>query len=73
MSLRETKRITNEFINSKKREYLGKRGLLPLSNGLTIEVIAKDYKQSFGHYRYLVSPTNGSGKIWTEKVIFTIE
>jgi hypothetical protein len=37
---------------------------------LTVDVIVKDYKSSYGRDRWLVSPKSGSGQIWAENVEF---
>ena len=35
---------------------------------LTIEVIVRDFKQSYGNDRWLVEPVAGSGSTWVEKI-----
>ena len=35
---------------------------------LTIEVIVRDFKQSYGNDRWLVVPVAGSGSTWVEKI-----
>lgn len=50
---------------------IGKTGFI-IAYTLHIQVLVKDFKQSFGNFRYLVSPVAGTGKIWTsiDKVHF---
>ena len=36
---------------------------------LTIEVIVRDFKQSYGNDRWLVEPVAGSGSTWVEKIM----
>ena len=35
---------------------------------LTIEVIVRDFKQSYGNDRWLVEPVAGHGQAWVEKI-----
>ena len=35
---------------------------------LTIEVIVRDFKQSYGNDRWLVEPVAGSGSTWVERI-----
>ena len=35
---------------------------------LTIEVIVRDFKQSYGNDRWLVEPVAGNGRTWVEKI-----
>ena len=35
---------------------------------LTIEVIVRDFKQSYGNDRWLVEPVAGHGQTWVEKI-----
>jgi len=35
---------------------------------IQIQCTILDYKYSFGHHRYLVSPIDGIGKFWTQSV-----
>lgn len=35
---------------------------------LVVEVIVKDYKFAYGNHRWLVTPTLGMGKVWTENI-----
>ncbi len=62
------KEIRGELLNRYK-SYIGKKGVINIEN-LKIEVKIIDFKQSFGNFRYLITPLAGSGEIWTEKVIF---
>ena len=68
--LLQEKKEKKEKILNKCKQKLGKIGTIKTIDGLIIEVIAKDFKQSFGHFRYLISPVSGSGEIWTEKIVF---
>lgn len=36
--------------------------------GLTVEVVIKDVKMSYGKARFLVAPVAGEGSIWVETV-----
>ena len=36
---------------------------------LTIEVIVRDFKQSYGNDRWLVEPVAGAGRTWVEKIM----
>jgi len=53
-----------------KFQYLGAKALLPLENGLRIEIKIIDYKNTYGRDRWLVTPTTGSGEAWVENVKF---
>ncbi len=35
---------------------------------LTIDVILRDFKQSYGNDRWLVEPVAGSGRAWVETI-----
>ena len=35
---------------------------------LTIDVMVRDFKQSYGKDRWLVEPVAGSGSTWVEKI-----
>ena len=35
---------------------------------LTIDVMVRDFKQSYGKDRWLVEPVTGSGSTWVEKI-----
>ena len=35
---------------------------------LTIDVIVRDFKQSYGNDRWLVEPVAGSGRAWVETI-----
>lgn len=48
-------------------KYVGKTATVNVG-GLTVQVIIKDFKTSYGRERYLVSPIAGTGEVWTEKV-----
>ena len=50
-----------------KAQSIGKKGIIDVGR-LKIEVEVQDYKHSYGHDRWLVSPLSGSGEIWVEKV-----
>lgn len=67
---KETLNIERQNTLSEYQSKIGKQGTIKKIDGLTIKVIAKDFKQSFGHFRYLVTPLAGTGEIWTQKVIF---
>lgn len=47
---------------------VGKTGTINV-NGLIVEVTIKDYKNSYGRDRFLVTPVAGQGEVWTELVI----
>jgi len=47
---------------------VGKTGTINV-NGLIVEVTIKDYKNSYGRDRFLVTPVAGKGEVWTELVI----
>lgn len=34
--------------------------------GLDVEVVIKDFKNSYGKNRWLVVPTSGRGEVWVE-------
>ncbi len=46
---------------------IGKIGIIQLG-ALKIEVGIRDYKNTYGRDRWLVSPTAGSGETWVENV-----
>lgn len=48
-------------------KYVGKKATISIA-GITVEVEIKDFKNSYGRDRFLVSPVAGAGEIWTEKV-----
>jgi hypothetical protein len=45
---------------------IGKIGIFTTQEGFTIDVRINDVKQAYGRTRYLISPVNGTGKVWTE-------
>lgn len=47
-------------------EKIGKQGGIDWG-GFHLEVIVKDYKNSYGKDRWLVSPVSGSGEMWVEQ------
>lgn len=50
-----------------KYEFIGKEARVQLG-GLSVLVTILDYKNSYGHDRWLVSPVAGDGKVWVEDV-----
>lgn len=50
-----------------KLKLIGKKGTINVS-GLIVEVKILDFKMSYGHERYLVTPVAGKGEVWTETV-----
>lgn len=48
-------------------KYLNKKGYIVLG-GLSVHVLIKDVKRSYGRDRFLVTPINGKSEIWVEKV-----
>ncbi len=46
---------------------IGKKGVIR-TGGLRVEVEILDYKRSYGHDRYLVTPLSGAGEVWIEDV-----
>ena len=49
------------------QEKIGTKGHIQLGR-LKIEVEILDYKKSYNHDRWLVSPLAGAGQVWVEKV-----
>lgn len=49
------------------KEFIGKHGTIELS-GLTIKVMVRDIKETWGRTRYLVTPVAGSGEIFVENI-----
>lgn len=47
---------------------VGKEGTIQIG-GLTVAVAIKDYKNSYGRDRFLVTPIAGKGEVWIETVI----
>lgn len=47
-------------------KYVGKEGAVRVG-GLQVNVKILDVKRSYGQERYLVTPLNGVGEIWTEQ------
>jgi len=45
---------------------VGSRGTI-FVGGFKIQVEIVDYKQSYGHDRWLVTPIAGEGEVWTEQ------
>jgi hypothetical protein len=41
--------------------------------GFYVNVIIKDYKNSYGNDRWYVEPLSGEGGAWVQKVIFETE
>ncbi len=52
-----------------KSETIGKKGTIQYGK-ITINVEVKDYKFTYGHDRWLVSPISGKGEMWVEDVTF---
>lgn len=52
-----------------KLQKIGKTGTF-FTGGLAVAVTITDYKQSYGRDRWLVTPLNGRGEVWTESVNF---
>ena len=52
-----------------KLEKIGKEGTI-FVGGLKVLVCVKDYKQSYGRDRWLVTPLAGEGEVWSESVNF---
>lgn len=48
-------------------KYLKKEATIVVG-GLTVDVIIKDVKTSYGRDRFHVSPVAGKGLVWVEKV-----
>lgn len=48
-------------------KYVGKTATISL-NGLTVRVMIKDVKLSYGKERYDVTPIAGEGSAWVENV-----
>ena len=46
---------------------IGKKARIT-AGGLSVNVKILDFKLSYGHPRYLVTPLSGSGEVWTEQV-----
>ncbi len=53
-----------------KLEKIGTEAKVQTDWGFYVNVIIKDYKNSYGKDRWLVSPVTGSGEAWVENVIF---
>lgn len=47
---------------------IGTKTIIKTEWGFYIDVIIKDYKNSYGRDRWLVSPVSGSGEAWVEKI-----
>lgn len=47
--------------------YLKRQALVRVA-GFTIRVVIKDWKFSYGNERFLVTPVDGAGERWVEKV-----
>jgi len=54
-------------MKNKVYENVGKTGTIQ-AGGLIVEVQVKDYKNSYGRDRYLVTPVSGQGEVWVENV-----
>lgn len=53
-----------------KLEKIGTGAKVQTEWGFYVNVIIKDYKNSYGRDRWLVSPLSGEGENWVEKIIF---
>lgn len=51
-----------------KMKLIGKKAIIS-TGGLKVNVKVLDYKQTYGHERWLVSPVSGDGKVWVEKIL----
>lgn len=49
-----------------KLKFIGKKTTIVVG-GMTINVKILDYKTSYGHDRWLVTPLSGEGQVWVEK------
>ncbi len=49
-------------------KYVGKKGLIPATAGILVEVTVKDVKTSYGQNRFLVTPIAGKGEAWVENI-----
>lgn len=49
-------------------KFIGKKVKVNLG-GLMVIVTIKDVKNSYGKDRFLITPVEGSGEVWTEKVV----
>ena len=54
-------------MKSKIEQFVGKKGTIK-AGGMIVEVEIKDYKNSYGRDRFLVSPVTGKGEVWVEQV-----
>ena len=54
-------------MKEKLQKYIGKIETINL-DGLMVKVMIKDVKNSYGKDRYLITPVEGSGEKWTEKI-----
>lgn len=54
-------------------KYVGKKATIDCQSpkGMTVNVTITDVKISYGTERYLVSPVEGKGAVWVEKVSLT--
>ena len=50
-----------------KLALIDKRATIKIA-GLIIEVVVRDFKQSYGKDRWLVEPVAGSGHTWVETI-----
>jgi hypothetical protein len=48
-------------------KYVGKIATI-FTGGLTIKIKILDVKNTYGRDRYLITPVEGSGTVWVEKV-----
>jgi len=49
-------------------KYVGKRAYTKLGLSVLVEVKILDYKNKYGHDRFLVTPIAGKGEMWTETI-----
>lgn len=52
---------------------IGKGATIKTEWGFLINVIIKDYKNSYGKNRWYVEPLSGEGGAWVENVLFPTE
>ncbi len=51
-----------------KLQRIGTKALLKTAWGFEIWVEIKDFKQSYGRDRWLVTPASGKGEAWVENI-----
>ena len=54
---------------NEKLQYIGKSASVMTHWGFSVNVIIKDYKNSYGRDRWFVEPLSGTGGAWVENVV----